>query len=124
MVAGYRGAAGVKSLDAGLDGTRAMGQSPARAVGERWRHPGIGQAGNSMKGQPAMSRTAAAELAHLKVRFAVWTIRPVRRGEGFTAQQRQRTEKPARPLSIHAITLADLSAKLAEYEKLRRRRKV
>jgi hypothetical protein len=71
-----------------------------------------------------MSRTAAAELARLKVRFAAWTIRPVGRGEGFTAQQRQRTEKPARPLSVHAITLADLSTKLAEYDKPRWRRKV
>ncbi len=67
-----------------------------------------------------MSRTAAAELARLKVRFAAWTIRRVGRGEGFTAQQEKGTGKPARPLRIHALTLADLNVKLAEHEGRRR----
>jgi hypothetical protein len=62
-----------------------------------------------------MSRTAAAELARLKVRFAAWTIRRVGRGEGFTAQQ-EGAGKPARPLRIHALTLADLDDKLAAHE--------
>jgi hypothetical protein len=70
-----------------------------------------------------MSRTAAAELARLKVRFAAWTIRRVGRGEGFTAQQEKRTGKTARPLSVHALTLADLNVKLAEHEGRRRHRK-
>ena len=67
-----------------------------------------------------MSRTAAAELARVKVRFAAWTIRRVGRGEGFTAQQERGTGKPARPLRIHALTLADLNVKLAQHEGRRR----
>ncbi len=66
-----------------------------------------------------MSRTAAAGLARLKVRFVGWTIRPVGRGEGFTAQQKP-GGKAGRPLRIHALTLGDLSAKLADHERLNR----
>ncbi len=64
-----------------------------------------------------MSRTAAAELARLKVRFVAWSIRPVERGEGFTAQQKKGKRKsPKPPLRIHARTVSSLGAKLAEQE--------
>jgi hypothetical protein len=64
-----------------------------------------------------MSRTAAAELARLKVRFVAWSIRPVERGEGFTAQQNKGKRKsPKPPLRIHARTVSSLGAKLAEQE--------
>ncbi len=66
-----------------------------------------------------MSRTAAAGLARLKVRFVAWTIRPVGRGEGFTAQQKN-SRKAGGALRIHALTLGDLDAKLAEYERVNR----
>jgi hypothetical protein len=63
-----------------------------------------------------MSRTAAAELARLRARFAAWSIRPVERGEGFTAQQRREHKGSKRAVRTHALTVSGLSVKLAEHE--------
>jgi hypothetical protein len=62
-----------------------------------------------------MGKTAAAEIARLKVRYVNWTIRAVVQGEGWTAQRR--APGPAgKPTRIHALTAAELGAKLAEAE--------
>jgi len=60
-----------------------------------------------------MGRTAAAELARIKITYPRWTIRSVARGVGFTAQHKS-TGKGGKPLSIHAFTVSELGVKLAE----------
>jgi hypothetical protein len=60
-----------------------------------------------------MGRTAAAELARIKTTYPRWTIRSVEHGAGFTAQHKN-TGKGGKPLSIHAFTVSELGAKLAE----------
>ena len=49
-----------------------------------------------------MSRTPAAELARVKVKFPQWTIRRAGGGDGFTAHHRATRER------VHACTLAEL----------------
>ena len=58
-----------------------------------------------------MSRTAAAELARLKVAFLDWSIRPVQpgKGAGFTAHPRL---KGGGSRWLYAPTLAELEHEL------------
>ena len=64
-----------------------------------------------------MSRTPAAELARIKVRYSEWRIRAVEDGRDkrYTAQ-RTSPDRPDKPMRIHARTVAELGAKLAAAE--------
>jgi hypothetical protein len=67
-----------------------------------------------------MSRTPAAELARIKVRHNEWSIRAVEtgHGEGYTAH-RTCPDRRGRAIRIHALTVSELDAKLAEIEERR-----
>jgi hypothetical protein len=65
-----------------------------------------------------VNRTAAKELARLKVHYAEWTIRPVgtEHGGGYTAQQWGTGKAGKPPLRIHALNVTELATRLAEVE--------
>ena len=65
-----------------------------------------------------MSRTAAAQLARLKLRYAKWMIRPVAQGhgDGFTAQQWGTGKHGRPPVRIHARNVTEPATKQAEFE--------